>query len=150
MNKQFTNATSLKLLRSTDKTLMLKYILYLSIIIIWVACKKTNNNTTTTNTLLGVYNEVIPDNQTTQLDFIDSNTVIVSGEKLSNQPSLLLGTNKYQINNGQVVFYSDSANIKDTTRIWFMKESVDTLRLSTCPFGSSCMIQSFNYWFKKQ
>jgi hypothetical protein len=150
MNKQFSNATSLNIKQSTDKILMLKYILLLSIVLIWFACKKTNNTNNTNNTLLGIYNEVIPYNQTTQLDFIDSNTVIISGEKLSNQPSLLLGTTTYQINNGQMVFYSDSSNIKDTTRIWFMKESVDSFRLSTCPFGSSCMIQSFMYAFKKK
>src|ERR1700722_4175634 len=124
---------------------MLKYILLLSVVFIWVACKKRSNPANTIGELSGVYNEVIPDSPGTKLNFIDSNTVIVSGEKLSNQPSLLLGTNKYQVSNGELVFYSDSASIKDTTTIWFNTASVDTLRLSTCPFGSSCMIETFTY-----
>ncbi|HLY71260.1 MAG TPA: hypothetical protein VKR53_16110 [Puia sp.] len=130
---------------------MLKFILLLSVIMILFACKKNNTNNSNSSTLSGVYDEVIPYDQTTRLDFVNGNTVIISGEKLINQPSLRLGTNQYQINtNGQLVFYSDSANIKDTTALWFMKESVDTLRLSTCPFDFSCMIQTFTYAFKKQ
>ncbi|HSZ86180.1 MAG TPA: hypothetical protein VK787_09130 [Puia sp.] len=129
---------------------MLKYILLLLVVFIWFACKKTSNPGNTSGELSGVYNEVIPDSPGTKLDFTSSNTVIVSGKKLSNQPSLLLGTNKYLLNNGELVFYSDSASIKDTTTIWFNTASADTLWLRTCPFGSSCMIETFSYAFKKQ
>jgi hypothetical protein len=129
---------------------MLKYMLMLSVLVGWFSCKKTSNTGDTSGELSGVYNEVLPDSPGTRLDFTSSNTVIVSGKKLGNQPSLLLGTNKYHINNKQLVFYSDSAGIQDTTAIWIYPAGVDTLRLNSCPYGALCMLQTFSYLFKKQ
>jgi|SRR5580698_6004750 hypothetical protein len=124
----------------------MKFLVLLIIFLIFFACSKTNNNQIP---LSGVYNEIMPDSQSTQLDFIDSNTVIVSRAKLSNQPTLLLGTNKYQLSNGQIAFFSDSASIKDTTRFWYMLSGSDSLAFSTCKFGDFCMLETFSYQFKK-
>ena len=110
-------------------------------------CKK--NSSVTNNGFSGVYNEVIPNVGNTRLNFISGSKVVVSGGQLSNEPTLLLDTNEYQISNKKILFFSDSANIKDTTTFWFQFAGGDSLELSTCPFGGFCMAESFSFVFKK-
>jgi hypothetical protein len=125
---------------------MRKFLVLLFIFTPFFACKKDNNNNLP---LFGIYNEVIPVNQNTQLDFLDSYHVVVSGSKIQTQPTLLLGTNLYHINGNQIAFFSDSVNIKDTTTLYFKQFGGDSLFLSTCPYGADCMIQTYAYIFAK-
>jgi hypothetical protein len=134
------------LLCQVKKSSVKKYLLFLIIGIVFFDCKKNNSGS---SVLTGVYNEVLPYNENTRLNFINSDNVVISGGQLNNQPALLLGKNDYQIIGQKILFISDSVGIKDTTIFYFKLAGGDSLELRTCPFGDICMVESFSYLFKK-
>jgi hypothetical protein len=62
-------------------------------------------NSSGNNGFSGVYNEVIPNVGNTRLNFISNSKVIVSGGRLTNEPTLLLGTNGYQLSSNKIFFF---------------------------------------------
>lgn len=126
---------------------MKKYLFVLFIAIIFFACKKNN---TQNLQLTGVYNELSPYSGNTQLNFINSNEVVVTGGQLNNQFFVSSHINDFQIDGQRILFIADSGGIKNITTFWFEFEGIDSLILSTCDFGVPCYAASYYLTFTKQ
>jgi len=102
--------------------------------ILFGACKKTS----TPVSLSGIYTEISPMPHNTELNFINSHTVIVAGGQLFNPSYYATDTNEYQISNLRILFIADSSGTKDTTARWLTFFGSDSLSLSPCPPDAPC------------
>jgi hypothetical protein len=100
---------------------MKKYLILIALILAVLSCKKSQNNS---KSFSGIYIETSPTANATQLNFISSDQVTITGSQIVNQSNLAANTFKYQVANNIITFISTSS-------------SPDTIAYLVQPSGSS-------------
>jgi hypothetical protein len=112
--------------------------------ILFVACKKN----TAPVSLSGIYTEIAPNPRNTVLNFINGQTVIITGGQLFNSSYRATDTNQYQISNLRILFIADSSGKKDSTILWLQFFGSDSLSLNPCSPGIPCFMSEPTFFLK--
>jgi hypothetical protein len=113
---------------------MKKYLILMTLILVVLSCKKSQNNS---KSLGGIYAETSPTANATQLNFISSDQVTITGDQIVNQSNLGANTFKYQIANSIITFISTSAS-SDTRAYLFQSSGSSSFSLNPCTCLCPC------------
>ncbi len=104
------------------------YLILTVLIIVAFSCKKDSQNVF----FSGQFVEKTPNINGSQLNFVNSNDVIITGGWLVDSPNTTTDTFRYKINNERITFISISGSQSDTAKFLFQTLGKDSLLLNSC------------------